>query len=76
MKNLEAFAIECTLPNHTKLLVVCCYRPPDSNDMSVFRSIADKLVPVYDKILLAGDFNIPSNISLTDSNYTAIGSLN
>ena len=32
MKNLEAFAIECTLPNHTKLLVVCCYSPPDSND--------------------------------------------
>jgi hypothetical protein len=44
MKNLEAFAIKCTLPNHTKLLAVCCYRPPDSNDMSDFRSIANKLV--------------------------------
>ena len=42
MKNLEAVAIECTLPNLTKWLVVCCYRPPDSNDMSDFRSFADK----------------------------------
>jgi hypothetical protein len=33
MKNLEAVAIECTLPNHTKWLVVCCYKPPDSNDI-------------------------------------------
>ncbi|CAB3985999.1 Hypothetical predicted protein [Paramuricea clavata] len=75
MKNLEAVAIECSLPNLTKWLVVCCYRPPDSNDMSDFRSFADKLFPVYDKILIAGDFNLP-NISWTDSNYTATGSLN
>ena len=29
--NLEAVAIDCTLPNHAKWLLVCCYRPLDSN---------------------------------------------
>ena len=72
MKNLEAVVFECTLPNLTEWLVVCCYRPLDSDDMSDFRSFADMLFPVYDNILIAGDFNLP-NISWTDSNYTAIG---
>ena len=26
--NLQAVAIQCTLPNHEKWLLVCCYRPP------------------------------------------------
>ena len=72
--NLEAVAIQCTLPNHAKWLLVCCYRPPDSNDMSDLRSFADNLFPSYDKIIIAGDFNLP-NISWTDGNYTSSGSL-
>ncbi len=72
--NVEVVAIECTLPNHAKWLLVCGYRPPDSNDMSDFRSLADKLFPGYDKIIIAGDFNLP-NIYWADSSYTLAGSL-
>ena len=72
--NLEAVALECTLPNHVKWLLVCCYRPPDSNEMSDFRSLANNLFPGYDKIIIVGDFNLP-NISWADSTYTSVGSL-
>ena len=72
--NLEAVAIQCILPNHEKWLLVCCYRPPVSKDMSDLRSLADNLFPSYDKIIIAGDFNLP-NISWTDSNHTSIGTL-
>ncbi len=44
------------------------YRPPDSNDMSDFRSLADNLFPGYDKIIIAGDY-------WADSSYTLAGSL-
>ena len=71
---MEAVAIQCTLPNHAKWLLLCCYRPPDSNDMSDLRSFADNLFPSYDKIIIAGHFNLP-NISWTDANYTLVGSL-
>ena len=72
--NLEAVAIQCILPNHEKWLLVCCYRPPVSKDMSDLRSLADNLFPSYDKIIIAGDFNLP-NIFWTDSNHTSIGTL-
>ncbi len=42
--------------------------------MSDLRSLADNLFPSYDKIIIAGDFNLP-NISWTDSNHTSIGTL-
>jgi hypothetical protein len=42
--------------------------------MSDLRSFADNLFPSYDKIIIAGDFNLP-NISWTDGNYTSSGSL-
>jgi hypothetical protein len=38
--------------------------------MSDLRSMADNLFPNYDKIIIAGDFNLP-NISWTDSNHTS-----
>jgi hypothetical protein len=41
--------------------------------MSDLRSFADNLFPSYDKIIIAGDFNLP-NISWTDDNYTSFGS--
>ena len=72
--NLEAVAIQCTLPNHEKWLLVCCYRTPVCKDMSDLRSMADNLFPNYDKIIIAGDFNLP-NISWTDSNHTSTGAL-
>ena len=68
------FRESCTLANHTKWLLVCCYRPPDSNEMSDFRSLANNLFPGYDKIIIVGDFNLP-NISWADSTYTSVGSL-
>ena len=71
---LEAVALECTLPNHAKWLLVCRYRPPDSNEMSDFRSLANNLFPGYDKIIIVGDFNLP-NIFWADSTYTSVGSL-
>ena len=71
--NLEAVAIECTLPNHEKWLLVCCYRPPASKDMSDLKSPADNLFPSHDKIVIAGDFNLP-NISWAVSN-AATGTL-
>jgi hypothetical protein len=47
----------------------------DSNDMTDLRSFADTdLFPSYDKIIIAGDFNLP-NISWTDANYTLVDSL-
>jgi hypothetical protein len=73
-KNLEAVAVQCTLPNHAKWLLVCCYRPPDSNEIVDLRSLADTLFPSYDKILIAGDFNFPS-ITWNDSNCSSIGTL-
>ena len=72
--NLEAVAIESTLPNQAKWLLVCCYRPSDSNEMFDFRAFADTLFLGYKKIIMAGDFNLP-NISWTDSIYTLAGSL-
>ena len=56
--NLEAVGIECTLPNQAKWLLACCYRPPDSNQMFDFRAFADMLFFGYDKIIMAGDFNL------------------
>ena len=72
--NLEAVSIERTLPNHEKRLLVCCYRPPASKDMSDLKSLADYLFPSQDKIVIAGNFNLP-NISWTVSNHTATGTL-
>jgi hypothetical protein len=72
--NLEAVAIQCTLPNHEKCLLLCCYRPPISTDMSDLRFLADNLFPGYDKIIIAGDFNLP-NISWTDSDHSSIETL-
>jgi hypothetical protein len=46
----------------------------DSYDMTDLRSFADNLFPSYDKIIIAGDFNLP-NISWTDANYTLVDSL-
>jgi hypothetical protein len=42
--------------------------------MTDLRSFADNLFPSYDKIIIAGHFNLP-NISWTDANYTLVGSL-
>ena len=42
--------------------------------MSDFRSLANNLLPGYDKIIIVGDFNLP-NISWADSTYTSVGSL-
>ena len=36
--------------------------------------IVDNLFPSYDKIIIAGDFNLP-NISWTYSNHTSAGTL-
>ena len=44
--------------------------------MSDFRSLADKLFPGYDKLIIAGDFNLPlPNIYWADLSYTLAGSL-
>ena len=54
---------------------MCPYRPPDSKDMyDALGYIVDNLFPSYDKIIIAGDFNLP-NISWTYSNHTSAGTL-
>ena len=72
--NLEVILIQATLPSHSKLLLVCCYRPPDSDDVSDFRSLADNLFSSYEQVIIAGDLNLP-NINWMDSNYTCNGAL-
>ena len=72
--NLEAILVQAILPSHSKLLLVCCYRPPDSNDMSDFRSLADNFFSSYEQVIIAGNFNLP-NINWMDSNYTCNGAL-
>ena len=42
--------------------------------MSDFQSLANTIFPGYNKIIIAGDFNLP-NISWADSTYTLVGSL-
>ena len=70
----EAILIQPILPSNSKLLLMCCYRPPDSNDMSEFRSLADNFFSSYEQVIIADDFNLP-NINWMDSNYTCNGAL-
>jgi hypothetical protein len=72
--NLEAVAIECILPSRAKWLIVCCYRPPNSNEINDLRSLADNVFPSYEKILIAGDFNF-TNITWQDSHYISLSTL-
>ncbi len=72
--SLEAVAIECILPSRAKWLIVCCYRPPNSNEINDLRSLADNVFPSYEKILIAGDFNFP-NITWQDSHYISLSTL-
>ena len=72
--NLEVIPVQATLPSHSKLLLVCCYRPLDCDDMSDFRSLGDNLFSSYEQVIIAGDFNLP-NINWMDSNYTCNGAL-
>ncbi len=53
---------------------MCCYRPPNSNEINDLRSLADNVFPSYEKILIAGDFNFP-NITWQDSHYTSLSTL-
>ncbi len=73
--NLEAVTIECLLPSCVKWLIVCCYRPPNSNEINDLRSLADNVVPSYEKILIAGDFNFPNITWQLDSHYTSLSTL-
>ena len=66
--SLEIVAVECTLPNHSKWLFICCYRPPDANNLNDFRSLCDNLLPNYEQIIIGGDLNFP-NITWMESNY-------
>ena len=66
--SLEIVAVECTLPNHSKWLFICCYRPPDANNLNDCRSLCDNLLPNYEQIIIGGDLNFP-NITWMESNY-------
>ena len=72
--SISTNSLEAILPSHSKLLLVCWYRPPDSNDMFDFRSLADNFFSSYEQVIIAGDFNLP-NINWMDSNYTCNGAL-
>ncbi len=58
--NMEAVAVQCTLTDHTKWLFVRCYRPPNSKDLADIRSFAENIFPSFEKIIVAGDFNLPN----------------
>ncbi|CAB3991882.1 Hypothetical predicted protein, partial [Paramuricea clavata] len=64
---LEIVCVECAT-NNARILVVCCYRAPDSSSkwLLSFKKFLDYIMDTYDKIIMTGDFNFP-RISWSES---------
>ena len=70
---LEIVCIECTT-NSSRILVVCCYRPPNSCSewLLSFNEFLNYVSDLYKKIIITGDFNFP-RISWSENVVTATG---
>ena len=67
--DLEIVCVECTL-KRTRILVVCCYRPPNSSSswLLSFKEFLDSISDLYDEIIITGDSNFPK-ISWSENWY-------
>ncbi|XP_046395714.1 uncharacterized protein LOC124162953 [Ischnura elegans] len=54
---LEYILVEI-INNHSKMLIGVVYNPPKSNNLSDFEIMLASKVPMYDNVVIMGDFNI------------------
>jgi exonuclease III len=59
--DLEVTSVEIITHSKLKLLICCCYRPPNAEKiwLDKFNSILADLSSRYDNIIICGDFNFP-----------------
>ena len=72
--NLGVVAVECTLPNHTKWPVACCYRPPTATKSL----ISDLLPTTYFLVTRRTLLQVISTSQILpgkNSHYTSLGTL-
>lgn len=65
---LEIVCVECATSQDVRILVVCCYRPPNSSPkwLFSFKDFLDCAASSYEKIIITGDFDFPK-ISWSES---------
>ncbi|CAB4025118.1 Hypothetical predicted protein [Paramuricea clavata] len=59
--DLEVTSVEIITHSKLKLLICCCYRPPNAEKiwLDKFNSILADLLSRHDNIIICGDFNFP-----------------
>lgn len=80
---LEILTLLCTTHLNQKLLLCCCYRPPDTNVVwfDCFAKFLGTINALNHRIIITGDFNLPKLFSRDDdmdinNNLRFIDSLN